>query len=520
MAYSINWVTAFKAVSSAPSAKASVFNNKSSTDSNSFKCNLAEAVRSRESTSSVKEYNPSRKSLKSSLNRLQENCKNSRKSQGYEVDDMEETVKDTDNTCSTLEEILLLLKQLSELQQAGSNAGEVQSDILEKIKTLLQQFNAQVAGTNNTETEGIMVNIKNIMDTISQLSNETTLKGSASDSSGIDALKESISDLLKMYNASHDKGQRAAGGTTGVKAQASTQAGEYNESPDEMQITEVIDGQKLQKVQDKAVSNEQHEAVGLENEENKIIQETAVQGNLEDEALQKPEEILSGEAGTEKKAAEKEDKNSKNSENNSLTGQGNSNTKFDMGKIAQDINPLEDTNSTRFDTYMDKTETGTVSMANNAERLQGAQKLDIINQIVKKAELIIREDQPEMRMQLEPENLGKLTLKVAVERGLVIAKFTAESYEVKEIIESNFNQLREMLQEKGIGVESFSVSVGNESKEFSNQRSSFYWGNSMKTPARISTSYDGYESYMQDGAGNIVTANPYSYHDGKFDHRA
>ena len=91
---------------------------------------------------------------------------------------------------------------------------------------------------------------------------------------------------------------------------------------------------------------------------------------------------------------------------------------------------------------------------------------------------------------------------------------------MKEIIESNLDQLRDMLQEKGIGVESFSVSVGNGSKEFNDQSSGLYWGNSIKTPARMSTSYDDYESYMQDGTGNIMTANPYSYHEGKFDHRA
>lgn len=520
MQYSINWTTAFKVGITPSPAKSQVFYNNKSGDSNSFRNNLADAVRSKESTNSVEEYNPSRESVKSGWNRLQERGKTRCKSQDYEYDDKEETLKGAGNTWDTLEEILLLLKQLLRLQQAGGTEAEEQADILEKAKTLLQQLSVLGAGTNNVEAESRIVNINNIMDTIGRLNAESAIKGSIQESSEIDALKDSINDLLSIYNSSHNKGQKAAAEISEAQEQVSTQVGENDEFFAETRTTEAIAGQKHERVQDKAITTEQHGAVDLENSRNSIMQQTAVQSSLEDEALQQPEEILGGEADAEKDVAEKEEKNSKNSENSSLAGQENSKAKLDMTKATQGMNPIEDMNGIKFDAYMDKTEPSTVSMENNTGSLQETQKFDIINQIVKKAELIIREDQPEMRMQLEPENLGKLTLKVAVERGLVIAKFTAESYEVKEIIESNLDQLRDMLQEKGIGVESFSVSVGNGSKEFNDQSSGLYWGNSIKTPARMSTSYDDYESYMQDGTGNIMTANPYSYHEGKFDHRA
>ena len=78
---------------------------------------MADAVRSKESTNSVEEYNPSRESVKSGWNRLQERGKTRCKSQDYEYDDKEETLKGAGNTWDTLEEILLLLKQLLRLQQ-------------------------------------------------------------------------------------------------------------------------------------------------------------------------------------------------------------------------------------------------------------------------------------------------------------------------------------------------------------------------------------------------------------------
>lgn len=145
-------------------------------------------------------------------------------------------------------------------------------------------------------------------------------------------------------------------------------------------------------------------------------------------------------------------------------------------------------------------------------------KTEIIQQIVKKAEVVLTDTHSEMRMQLEPENLGKLTLKLAVEKGIVTAKFIAESHQVKQIIESSFNELRDMLQEKGLAVQNFSVSVGQENKEFGS--SSFQqWNDKVKLSAR-SLNRGGYQGYPETEGALAIAANPYSLHYGKFDQRA
>jgi flagellar hook-length control protein FliK len=152
-------------------------------------------------------------------------------------------------------------------------------------------------------------------------------------------------------------------------------------------------------------------------------------------------------------------------------------------------------------------------------KAQTVSKADIINQIVKKAEIVFNEALPEMRMQLEPENLGKLTLKIAVEKGLITAKFVAESYEVKKTIESNFNELKDMLQEKGLTVQNLSVSVGHNKSDYDNSNTFQQWKEQVKLRGR-STSTGGYNGYL-DGTGIIESkVNPYSVHNGKFDHRA
>lgn len=86
----------------------------------------------------------------------------------------------------------------------------------------------------------------------------------------------------------------------------------------------------------------------------------------------------------------------------------------------------------------------------------------ITEQILPKAEILISEERSEMLIQLKPDNLGKLVMKLEVERGIVIAKFMAESHMVKEILESNMNTLKDALQQKGLDVQELNVFVGEQ----------------------------------------------------------
>lgn len=105
----------------------------------------------------------------------------------------------------------------------------------------------------------------------------------------------------------------------------------------------------------------------------------------------------------------------------------------------------------------------------------------VINQIVQKASVNIKETKSEMIIDLKPEHLGKISMKIEVEREMVVAKIVAENQVVKETIESNLEDLRESLEERGFSIEEFSVDVSkDDSKEstqqfmnFRNNRSKF-----------------------------------------------
>ncbi|WZL74844.1 flagellar hook-length control protein FliK [Clostridiaceae bacterium 35-E11] len=107
-----------------------------------------------------------------------------------------------------------------------------------------------------------------------------------------------------------------------------------------------------------------------------------------------------------------------------------------------------------------KIETTTVSKINF---------VNILEQVAEKAEIFVGEKNSEMFLQLKPDHLGKLSMKIAVEKGIVIANIVAENQAVKEVLESNFNILKDALNEKGFGIQELNVSVG-QNNDFEKQQ--------------------------------------------------
>jgi flagellar hook-length control protein FliK len=92
---------------------------------------------------------------------------------------------------------------------------------------------------------------------------------------------------------------------------------------------------------------------------------------------------------------------------------------------------------------------------------------DVMEQVMAQVRLFAAEGFAEIRMTLRPANLGDLTLRIATVNGLVTAQFAADNQRIKEIIESNFNHLRDVLQEQGVQVSELSVSVKQEGNDSS-----------------------------------------------------
>jgi flagellar hook-length control protein FliK len=101
---------------------------------------------------------------------------------------------------------------------------------------------------------------------------------------------------------------------------------------------------------------------------------------------------------------------------------------------------------------------------------QSVNATDVIEQIMNHVKISSSGAQfNEIKMTLRPETLGDIVLRVITQNGIVMAQFEAENQRVKEALESNFNQLRDALQESGIKFSELSVFVRQDENERANQ---------------------------------------------------
>ena len=86
---------------------------------------------------------------------------------------------------------------------------------------------------------------------------------------------------------------------------------------------------------------------------------------------------------------------------------------------------------------------------------------EIINQVIEKAKITLTGEKSEMVVDLKPDSLGKIAMKIVTEHGIVSAKFVTENQQVKQILESNMQFLKDTLEKQGLTVQGFTVSVGH-----------------------------------------------------------
>lgn len=71
-----------------------------------------------------------------------------------------------------------------------------------------------------------------------------------------------------------------------------------------------------------------------------------------------------------------------------------------------------------------------------------------------------------MNVQLKPEFLGNLHMQITTEQQQVTVRMIAESIVVKEMVEQQLQHLRSELQQHGLEIDKFEVSVGNGSENW------------------------------------------------------
>lgn len=87
---------------------------------------------------------------------------------------------------------------------------------------------------------------------------------------------------------------------------------------------------------------------------------------------------------------------------------------------------------------------------------------NVLGQIVEKFDVLMGEGKTEARLELKPKYLGELKIHLVMENGSMKALLDASTHHAKEIIESNLASLKQQLENQGLLVKEFNVSVGQQ----------------------------------------------------------
>ncbi|MDD4802256.1 MAG: flagellar hook-length control protein FliK, partial [Syntrophomonas sp.] len=150
---------------------------------------------------------------------------------------------------------------------------------------------------------------------------------------------------------------------------------------------------------------------------------------------------------------------------------------------------------------------------------------EIAEQIVKKVEIMAKQASSEMKIQLKPEYLGKMMIQIIVDDGVITARFTTESQQVKQALESNMSILKQNLEANGMRVEKTEVNVqldnGGNSNNGSEGNRQYLW-QEMTGQGRDSNQYVQYNRDYFDDMPDLTpyqqgTDIPQLMHEGRLD---
>jgi flagellar hook-length control protein FliK len=307
------------------------------------------------------------------------------------------------------------------------------------------------------------------------------------DESKTSEITDKISDLLGLNSQQKETLKNLAEFTISkaksvVSDKAKSIVSEIKVQDDETAQDKKADWVKLEGVDvevvetDKKVQLQSPEQLGskikevLSQLENKLEKES---GKVFEDISNKIEEIADIDqneikANTFEASEQKEESDS--TENNEDNSSDPKMAEIDLKKTAEENtfkSNTQEADQPQFDNILNNQQLKTdgASELSKVQKEANVSKKEIISQIVEKAKVVLTDDKSEMIIHLKPDHLGKLSLKIVTERGAVVAKFIAESEQVKAAIESNMDNLKESLTKQGFSIQGFSVSVGQESRK-------------------------------------------------------
>lgn len=133
----------------------------------------------------------------------------------------------------------------------------------------------------------------------------------------------------------------------------------------------------------------------------------------------------------------------------------------------------------------------------NATRFYNVDKDNLLQQIVNKVKVDVKNNNSQIKINLKPNILGEMSIKLSMDEGVITAKAIVQDYQVKQLVESNLSQLKDNLEKQGIDITNFEVSVGQDSNFQGHQQRN--WNNKNRRKiGKINNDSTQYNQYLEN----------------------
>lgn len=138
--------------------------------------------------------------------------------------------------------------------------------------------------------------------------------------------------------------------------------------------------------------------------------------------------------------------------------------------LAEQLMPLSQDRSANNQFVVDKLSTATGSgISSQAGQLSN----ENVEKIISGSQTLIQKGGGEMKIQLNPEGLGQIHLKIKVQDGQVGVQMTADTVEAKKLLESNMDDLKVSLAEHKLSLNNLKVDVAEQASQNMSQNFDF-----------------------------------------------
>lgn len=136
---------------------------------------------------------------------------------------------------------------------------------------------------------------------------------------------------------------------------------------------------------------------------------------------------------------------------------------------------------------------------------KGVVARSVMNQVIQGTKMSINmSDQgQEILIKLNPKNLGNVALKMAFDKGVLLAEIQVENQTVKGVIESNLEDLRNALRDEGYSIGNLDVSVNKENTGQEERN----FGQQVKKQAKVESFEEVEEKLLQENLVNDKEVN-------------